>query len=677
MTERLENAGGPPRFDPARMPTAAAETPVRRAHIIVVGNEKGGTGKSTAAMHLVVGLLREGKSVASIDLDFHQASLTRYIENRKKFAVSAKADLQVPDHHHFNIAAAAEGTEPPDRLEQRFAELVDRLAETSDVIVIDCPGSDTVASRYALSRADTLLTPMNDSFVDLDLLAKFEGTPAKIVRIGHFSEMVWQQKKRRSRRDGGRLDWVVLRNRYNPAASRNRQAVGDALDLLSRRLGFRIADGFGERVIFRELFLLGLTMLDFRADEPLIAHSPSHLAALRESRNLIATVAVPKRTPPNAISRPASQAAARKDSAPAPQTNSAPAPRTDAQPAARPESDPAPAAEDQTAKDQTAEDQTAKDQTAARLITMPEPTAGDGAGEAAVREGAARQVLVIYNPVAGLRNRRRFRATLRHLAVSGCVVAVLETTAKGEAESLARAALDENFDVIVAAGGDGTINEVANALAGSGTVMGVLPLGTLNVLAAEIGLPADPRKIAQVIVAGRPRKIHLGRAGERRFSIAAAVGFDAQVAARIRPFAKRYFGRLAYVMRSAFELIRYRPSRYSVEIDGKSFLAASVVIANGHYYAGRLAYAPEARLDDPRLHVCLFARPGRWNVVRYRLALLMGRLPKLPDVQVLPAYTVEITGSAGEPVHADGEIVTQLPARFDVAREELSILAPG
>ena len=314
---------------------------------------------------------------------------------------------------------------------------------------------------------------------------------------------------------------------------------------------------------------------------------------------------------------------------------------------------------------------------------MTEPKtaeAGEAGGEVAgtgAREGGQRQVLVIYNPVSGLRNRRRFRATLRHLAVSGCVVAVLETNAKGEAESLARAALDEDFDAIVAAGGDGTINEVANALAGSGTVMGVLPLGTLNVLAAEIGLPADPRRIAHIIVAGRPRKIHLGRAGERRFSIAAGVGFDAQVAARIKPFAKRHFGRLAYVMRSAMELIRYRPSRYSVEIDGQSFIAASVVIANGHYYAGRLAYAPEARLDDPRLHVCLFARPGRWNVVRYRLALLLGRLPKLPDVQVLPAHTVEITGYAGEPVHADGEIVTQLPARFDVASEELFILAPG
>ncbi len=655
MTERLESVGESPRFDPALMRTAAADAPARRAHIVVIGNEKGGTGKSTTAMHLVVGLLREGHAVASVDLDYHQASLTRYIENRRKFAASAKADLQLPDHHHFKVGAVAESTEPPDRLEQRFAELLDRLVETSDVVVIDCPGSDTVASRYALSRADTLITPMNDSFVDLDLLAKFEGTPAKIVQIGHFSETVWQQKKRRARRDGGRLDWVVLRNRYNPAASRTRQAVGDALDLLSQRLGFRIADGFGERVIFRELFLLGLTMLDFRADEPLIAHSPSHLAALRESRALIATTAVPKRPPPRAAPQAAGQAA--------PNSASAPAPRPDPQPASAPASQPAP---------QPAP--AAADRASTRLVTMPAPKTADGA---TAGDRAQRQILVIYNPVAGFRNRRRFRATLRHLAVAGCVVAVLETSAKGEAESLARAALDEEFDAIVAAGGDGTINEVANALAGSGKVMGVVPLGTLNVLAAEIGLPTDPRRIAQIIAAGRPRKIHLGRAGERRFSTAAGVGFDAQVAARIRPFAKRHFGRLAYVMRSALELIRYRPSRYSVEIDGQPFVAASVVIANGHYYAGRLAYAPEARLDDPRLHVCLFARPGRWNVVRYRLALLLGRLPKLPDVQVLPAHAVEITGFAGEPVHADGEIVTQLPARFDVAREELSILAPG
>ncbi len=614
------------------VPGAAAEAGPAPARVIVVSNQKGGTGKSTTAMHLIVGLLREGRSVASIDLDFHQASLTRYIENRRKFAASTKTDLVCPEHHRFALAAPGEAGPAPDELQRRFSELLDGLAAQHEVVVIDCPGSDTLVSRYAVSRADTLLTPMNDSFVDIDLLARFEGTPPRIIHIGHFAEMVWQQKKRRARRDGGKLDWVVIRNRYNPAASRNRMAVGEALDSLSQRLGFRIAQGFGERVIFRELFLIGLTMVDFKPTEPLIARSPSHLAAHEEARALIGTVRIPEPVKPDDPSRPKRAEAAK-----------------------------------------VGEAGEAPSRANGRLFTAEQPP-GD---EAPAAISGQRNLLVIYNPVGGWRQQRRFRATLRRLAVAGSLVTVLETSAKGEAEALAHSALDEGFAVIVAAGGDGTINEVANALTGSGNVMGILPLGTLNVLAAEIGLPSDPKQVAQVIAAGKPRKVHLGTAGERHFLIAAGVGFDAMVADKVGPFSKRLFGRFAYVLHSALQLIAYRATRYTVIVDGQEFLAAGAVIANGHYYAGRLAYAPEARLDDPRLHVCLLARPVRWNVLRYRFALMMGRLPRLPDVQVLPARKIEIRGDDADPVHADGEIVGHLPIRFDAAQQEITILAPG
>lgn len=260
-----------------------------RARVIVLGNEKGGSGKSTAAMHLIIGLMRAGRSVGSIDIDSRQATLTRYLENRAALVESRGIRLPLPNHRlvpRSNLPASAREADEV----ARFIGALQELAQSCDVVVIDTPGSDDALSRLAHSFADTLITPMNDSFVDFDLLAKVDPGTHRILRPSLYSEMVWEQKMRRAKRDGGSIDWIVMRNRLGSTEAKNKRAVGDVLDKLARRIGFRIAPGFGDRVIFRELFLSGLTLLDLREKGLERALSMSHIAARQEVRELLAAV---------------------------------------------------------------------------------------------------------------------------------------------------------------------------------------------------------------------------------------------------------------------------------------------------------------------------------------------------------------------------------------------------
>ncbi len=255
----------------------ARETADSAGKVIVLGNEKGGTGKSTTAMHLVVALLRDGRSVASVDLDGHQGTLTRYVENRRSFAGSEGLRLQVPDHHRIAVGAA----EIPEA-----DALIDRLAAARDYVVLDCPGTDNALARHAISRADILITPVNDSFIDLDLLARIGGTPPRVLGPSVYSQTVWEGRQRRAMSGGRPIDWIVLRNRLSPLDSRNKKNVGLTLDELARRLGCRCLDGFHERVIFRQLFLQGLTVLDLREEGAGVALNMSHVAARQEIRRL-------------------------------------------------------------------------------------------------------------------------------------------------------------------------------------------------------------------------------------------------------------------------------------------------------------------------------------------------------------------------------------------------------
>lgn len=268
---------------------AARRTP----HIIVIGNEKGGSGKSTTAMHLIAGLLQRSFRVGSIDLDAGQATLTRYIENRQRTNADQGLDLPSPEHRRLapsdNDSAAAAAAEDRERLKACVAE----LSRSVQFIAIDTPGSDIAISRHAHSLADTLITPLNDSYVDLDLLAAIDPESHRVQHPSRYAEMVWEQKKARALRGGRAIDWIVMRNRVGSLSSRNNAAVDRSLSELAGRIGFRIAPGFTERVIFRELFLQGLTLLDLRAPGVKQRLSTSHISARQEVRQLLVAIGLP------------------------------------------------------------------------------------------------------------------------------------------------------------------------------------------------------------------------------------------------------------------------------------------------------------------------------------------------------------------------------------------------
>jgi len=303
---------------------------------------------------------------------------------------------------------------------------------------------------------------------------------------------------------------------------------------------------------------------------------------------------------------------------------------------------------------------------------------GDMETSSAVR---ARRMTVVFNPTAGSRRRLRLEQTLALLREAGCEVAVHATAARGDAETIARTFRDKPpaSDMLVVAGGDGTINEAVNGLLANGGAswpLAVVPLGTANVLAAEIGLATEPAAVARTIADGRAVCAYVGTANGRCFTAMAGVGFDAHVVANVDVGLKRRFGKGAYVIESLRELFRFRFPRYRVTVDGRSLEAASVIVAKGHYYAGRYVCAPDARLDEPEFHVCLFERGGRWNAVRYAVALALGRLPKLADFRIVRGRSVMIEGPAGDPVQGDGDIIARLPVRIDIAPQPLRLIVP-
>ena len=290
---------------------------------------------------------------------------------------------------------------------------------------------------------------------------------------------------------------------------------------------------------------------------------------------------------------------------------------------------------------------------------------------------APRSVLVIFNPTAGWRRRARLDRVLARLGELGAAVTLYETTARGDAERAAREVPAGQFDAIVAAGGDGTINEVINGLAGRNLPLGIIPLGTANVLAAELGLPASDEALARTIALGATQPVKLGEVNGRRFAMMAGVGFDAHVVASVDTGMKRLVGKLAYAWETLRGFFRFDFRPYRLTIDGRTYEVASAVIANGHYYGGRFVCAPEARLSDPDLHVCLFKSVGPWAALRYTAWMMMGRLHKLPDFEVVRAQSVTVEGAADEPVQSDGDVSTHLPLKAGISGDRLDMLVPA
>lgn len=257
----------------------------KKPHIIVIGNEKGGAGKTTTSMHLLVSLLHLGFKVSSIDVDSRQKSLSRYLENRKNYSEKRELNLLMPVHQ----CVEGETQDLEDLLKK------DEL-NNCDFLLIDTPGSHTKLSNFAHSLADTIITPINDSFLDLDVIAHIEADSLKIIKPSIYSQTIWEQKMNKARRDQGEINWLIIRNRLSHLDAKNKARMEDVLNRLSNRLGFRVAPGFNERVIYRELFLHGLTLLDIKPGIGDINLSLSHVAAKQELNNFLRSINVEKLT---------------------------------------------------------------------------------------------------------------------------------------------------------------------------------------------------------------------------------------------------------------------------------------------------------------------------------------------------------------------------------------------
>jgi chromosome partitioning protein len=260
--------------------------PDQAAHRIVFANEKGGTGKSTTAVHIAVALAYRGARVVAIDLDSRQRTLARYLENRADTANRRQIDLPTAKCETFE--GDVEGLEA----------LVAEFGAGADYVIFDTPGRDDPLARHAATEADTLVTPMNDSFVDFDLIGQVEGETFKVKRLSFYAELIWEARIKRSRatieQHRREMDWVVVRNRTGHIEARNMARIEQALTELSKRVGFRIAQGLSERVIYRELFPSGLTLLD---KGHLGELGTSHLVARQELRSLVHSLGLPEFMP--------------------------------------------------------------------------------------------------------------------------------------------------------------------------------------------------------------------------------------------------------------------------------------------------------------------------------------------------------------------------------------------
>ena len=264
------------------------------AHVVVLGNEKGGSGKSTTALHIAVALLKAGQRVATIDLDSRQQSFTHYVDNRRAWAERARIPLELPTHYcvpraESNSLEANEANEFAS-----FSRAISAIEHTHDVVVIDTPGNDTYLMRLAHSMADTLVTPLNDSFVDFDVLATLDPTNFAVTGESHYAEMVREARRQRRLVDGRLTDWIVVRNRLSTLGSRNKKLVGEGIAELGKRMGFRCVDGLAERVVYREFFPRGLTAFDDLDEQTLgIRPNMSHLTAREEVIALLNALHLP------------------------------------------------------------------------------------------------------------------------------------------------------------------------------------------------------------------------------------------------------------------------------------------------------------------------------------------------------------------------------------------------
>ena len=277
---------------PVAGPADTAEAATARPYVLTIGNEKGGTGKSTTAVHLIVGLLQLGYRVGSLDLDGRQGTLSTYLANRARSAEKTDAKLAMPLHRRVEGITAETRTQSVEHESERFAQAFADLADCH-FVVVDTPGGDGNLTRLGHGIADALITPVNDSLLDLDVIAKLNVAERQVLAPSVYTQLVWEQNNLRVVEARPPIDWIVMRNRMAHIDSRNKREVAVLLDKLAGRIGFRIAPGFGERMIFRELFLRGLTLMDLPESQDPRGAGASHAAARREVEGLLSAIGLP------------------------------------------------------------------------------------------------------------------------------------------------------------------------------------------------------------------------------------------------------------------------------------------------------------------------------------------------------------------------------------------------
>jgi chromosome partitioning protein len=273
---------------------SVGRTSGRSAHVVVVGNEKGGSGKTTVAMHLVVGLLRLGFRVACLDIDYRQQSLARYVANRRDWVERTRVPLPMPRLEVVQPSRAESRSQAEAEEQAAFDASLAEVSAAADFVVVDCPGSDVPLARHAHTHADTLITPINDSLLDLDLLGRLDPLTWELKSAGVYASLVWELRQRRRQAHRSGIDWVVTRSRLSALADRNKLKLAEVLPKMQKVLGFRLAEGFGERVIYRYLFLWGLTVLDLSQSGIDMEMTKSHQAARAEVTALLDNLWLPR-----------------------------------------------------------------------------------------------------------------------------------------------------------------------------------------------------------------------------------------------------------------------------------------------------------------------------------------------------------------------------------------------
>lgn len=287
------------------------------------------------------------------------------------------------------------------------------------------------------------------------------------------------------------------------------------------------------------------------------------------------------------------------------------------------------------------------------------------------------KIKLIANPIAGGNALASIRRAQEFLERQGCTVAVTLTGARGDARMAAAKAKNEGFDRIVAAGGDGTLNEVINGLAPSAIPLAFLPLGTTNVFALEAGIPFDVEQACDIVLHGTPQPVCLGLAGETRFLLMAGAGFDADVVYRVSGRLKRWTGKLAYLVSGLRTLSG--PPLAPIEVlreDGTTVPGYHVIIGNGRLYGGRFSVTPDASLAEVALDVCVFLKKGRLPLLRCAAKIAAGRRLARPDAETFKARSVTVRGE-GVPVQIDGDYLGRLPMTFRALPGELVLVLPA